>query len=176
MERTFANRVLMVRPASFGANAETAASNVFQSTDASPDALFAARGESVELERGLRDAGVDVLVFDEERDAREGAVSPDACFPNNWFTTHASGRLVLYPMESPSRRREIRSELVDLVMDAVDVREVLDLRHWAERGRFLEGTGSLVLDREAKVAFAALSSRTCEGPLAEWCDAMGTER
>lgn len=176
----------MVRPGAFCANAETAASNVFQARASADDvesgadagALLArAQAEWDGLRAALEAAGVDV-VAEQDRELDGVApgpepLSPDACFPNNWFTTHADGRLVLYPMESPTRRREVRLDFVDRIAAAVGVERVLDLRSHAESGRFLEGTGSLIPDRERRIVFAALASRTDAGLLADWCEALG---
>ena len=96
--------------------------------------------------------------------------APNAVFPNNWFSTHADGTLVLYPMCTPSRRRERDPHLADLlVREHFKVERVVDLSPLETEGRFLEGTGSLVLDRERDMAFAALSPRTTERALNNWC-------
>jgi hypothetical protein len=172
-ESSFAGDVLMVRPAVFDANAETAASNVFQTRGPVPhDALQRARSEWTHLRIELERHGVRVLALDDGH--LDGVPpGPDALFPNNWFSSHADGRLVLYPMESRVRRREARPCFVERLVESTGAREVVDLRHHESRGAFLEGTGSLILDRERRVAFAALSSRTHRAPLAEFCDRLG---
>lgn len=177
----FASAVFMVRPGAFGANAETAESNVFQ---AAPDSvtpshglLVAAQREWDDLRSAIETAGVDVVWVRDDEEAGApvdpSELSPDACFPNNWFTTHRDGRLVLYPMESAARRREVRLSFVDRIAEAVGVREVVDMRVHEKVDRFLEGTGSLIPDRERRVVFAALASRTDASLLDEWCERFG---
>jgi hypothetical protein len=163
----------MVRPACFGWNAETQASNRFQQHDPALAAAGASRAldEFDGLVAALRAAGVEACV------AHDEAVPhcPDAVFPNNWVSFHADGTVVLYPMLAPSRRRERRLEHVWRLEQATGrrVHRVLDLTHHELRGCFLEGTGSLVFDHVARVAYAALSSRTHVAPLEELCEELG---
>lgn len=143
----------MVRPAHFGVNPETVESNVFQARSPDPRTSEAAIREFDRAVETLARAGVSVTVLDDTAEPRK----PDAVFPNNWFSTHEDGTLVLYPMASSSRRAERRAQ--DLV-SRFDVQRIVDLSHWESAGRYLEGTGSLVLDRIARTAYAGLSSRT----------------
>lgn len=174
-----ADTVLMVRPAGFGFNEETAATNAFQQRATGADGRevhSAAVREFDAMVTELRGAGVWVIVAE---DAADGVRRPDAIYPNNWVSFHAgdrsgSGRAVLYPMMSPSRRAEVRREVVEMVGREVGVAwEVVDLTRLAERGVFLEGTGSMVLDRRARVAFAARSPRTTRAGLDAFCTEMG---
>jgi hypothetical protein len=166
----------MVRPACFGYDPETAGSNAFQRR---PDAAEAgalaarARAEVEGLAAALESAGVRVALAEDTPEPPK----PDACFPNNWFTTHADGTLVLYPMEAASRRLEVRPELVEQVAlrEGLAIARELDLRAELLPGEFLEGTGSLVLDRPGRVAYACLSSRTSERALARWAELLGYE-
>lgn len=166
--------VLMIRPARFGANPETAASNAFQRERASggPEVLARARKEFDGLADELRAAGVEVIVI-EDTAAPE---KPDAVFPNNWVSFHAGGTVVLYPLLAPSRRGEVRLEVLDELerRGAFTRRRLVDLRH-GEPGGFLEGTGSLVLDRAARVAYACLSPRTSPEMLARFGRELGYE-
>jgi len=153
--------VLMIRPARFGFNPETAASNALQQPPAAAQRAAvqsAALAEFDAVAATLRAAGVAVYVA---ADAPEPA-KPDAVFPNNWVSFHRDGRVVLYPMQAPSRRAERREELVAEVAHAGGFRVsgTLDLSYREAQGQFLEGTGSLVLDRAARVAYACLSPRT----------------
>jgi hypothetical protein len=165
-----ADAVLMVRPARFGANPETADSNRFQRLDPIADAATTALREFDALARALADAGVEVVVAE---DSPEPA-KPDACFPNNWVSFHADGTVVLYPMMAPSRRAERRRDFVAAVERAGHrVARAIDLSPLEARGEFLEGTGSLVLDRPRRIAYACRSPRTTAGALAEFSAALG---
>ncbi len=171
-----AGAVLMVRPAAFGYNPETAGSNRFQqrSPGIPPAAARAlARSEFDAAARSLRSAGIRVCVAEDTPEPPK----PDAVFPNNWVSFHADGTVVLYPLQAESRRRERRHELIERAAGELGLRlrRTLDLtRHEAE-GRFLEGTGSLVLDRARGIAYACRSPRTHEAVLDEWCRAMDYE-
>lgn len=172
-DRQASHSVLMIRPAAFRSNPETAASNAFQDPDAMPASQAAdeALAEFDAAVQVLRQAGVEVCVVDDT----EQPSKPDAVFPNNWLTTHADGTVVLYPMMAPSRRTEVRRDVVDQLGSkfGFTVRRVLDLSARADDGRYLEGTGSMVLDRRACVAYACRSPRTDEPVLHEFCTAMG---
>ena len=167
-------KLLMVRPASFGFNAETAASNAFQNVvgaDATVEEVAAvAVAEFDGAVATLRRAGVDVMVIDDTKEP----CKPDAVFPNNWIVFHSKPRaVVVFPMEARNRRLERRSDVISMFTHdgTYAVHDAL-LAHEAE-GRFCEGTGSVVLDREARVAFAALSSRTDADVLRQYCEYIG---
>jgi hypothetical protein len=157
--------VLVVRPSAFGRNAETADSNHFQAaSDPSGEAAAAARRELDALAVQLAAAGVRVHAFR----GQTGSDAPDEVFPNNWLSLHADGTAVLYPLLAPSRRRERRPELLDaLRIDGYRIARVVDLTHLENEGQYLEGTGSVVLDRVHRVAYACLSPRTHRQALAE---------
>ena len=166
-EQQTAGAVLMVRPAQFGGNAETAASNFFQRAEkGSIDAAQRARHEFDALALALVGAGVRVHQFAGQR----GAGLPDEVFPNNWLSLHADGTAVLYPMLAPSRRRERRHDILDALVDACGYRidRIVDLTHLEASGAYLEGTGSVVLDRAGRVAYACLSPRTSVTALEEF--------
>jgi len=153
--------VLMIRPVRFGANPETLASNSFQSqqpTLADSAAQRAAAAEFDGLVAALRVAGVTVHVLDDTPEPH----TPDALFPNNWVSFHADGSVVLYPMLAPNRRAERRNDVLEALSASHGFRisRVLDLTAHESRGKFLEGTGSLVLDRVHRVAYACISPRT----------------
>lgn len=157
-----ANAVLMIRPACFGANVETAASNRFQHNGADADAAVIACREFDGLARALVDAGIAVHVVED----RPQPPKPDACFPNNWVSFHADGTAVLYPMMAPSRRAERREEVLTALRTAgFRIARTVDLSGWEARGEFLEGTGSLVLDRCHRTAYACRSPRTTPAAL-----------
>jgi hypothetical protein len=171
-ESQLASAVLMIRPARFESNPETAESNRFQGkTVALPAEQQAAALEEFEaLAAALEGCGISVLRFDDTTEPH----TPDAIFPNNWVSFHADGSVVLYPMEAPSRRQERRPDIIDsLVSDyGYAVRQVIDLSHHEEAGHFLEGTGSMVLDRANHIAYAGLSTRTHLDPLGEFAQRM----
>jgi hypothetical protein len=151
--------VLLIRPAQFGSNAETAASNFFRRSAAeSSDVALRAQHECDALALALTKAGIRVHEFNGQR----GAALPDEVFPNNWLSLHADGTAVLYPMLAPSRRRERRDDILAALKEqhAYRVDRVVDLTPLEQRGEYLEGTGSLVLDRARRVAYACLSPRT----------------
>lgn len=173
-ERQTARAVLMVRPAHFGANPQTASSNFFQTVEASDAGLAErARREFDTLALRLGTAGVRVHQFS----GATAAALPDEVFPNNWLSLHADGTAVLYPMLAPNRRLERRRELLDALADAHGYRiaRVVDLSPLEQRGLFLEGTGSLVLDRPRRTAYACLSPRTHGEALAEFGRALEYE-
>jgi hypothetical protein len=163
-----ADAVLMVRPKAFGYNPDTAATNTFQRDDgAAPDEVQAlAREEFAQLARALSSEGVAVCVAEDSPTPEK----PDAIFPNNWLSFHADGTLVLYPLQGPNRRAERRQEVIDAAVKALDFRvtHLIDLTHHEGEGRFLEGTGSLVLDHVQRVAYACASPRTHPELVAEW--------
>jgi hypothetical protein len=171
-ENQAAPAVLMIRPARFGANPETADSNAFQrSTGADAAIALRARGEFDALVRALRDAGVSVELFED----RAEPAKPDAVFPNNWVSFHGDGRAFLYPLLAESRRPERRPDIVMALQAERGYRltEVTDLSSAEREGRYLEGTGSLVLDRPHRLAYACLSPRTDAHLLAEWVKRLG---
>lgn len=171
-ESQLATAVLMVRPARFESNPQTAASNRFQENpDAAPaEQHAAALREFTNLQKALEASGVRALVFDDTPEPH----TPDAIFPNNWVSFHADGTVVLYPMEAENRRRERRHDIVEALAEEHGflVREIVDLTHHESNGHYLEGTGSLVLDRVNHIAYACLSSRTHLDPLGDFAQRL----
>ena len=171
MEAQSTNTILMVRPANFGYNAETALDNNFQNKP-KIDAEEIKAKALVEFDNAvaeLKSNGVQVLVYEDT----EVPVKPDAVFPNNWLTTHADGTILTYPMSHPIRREEVRQDIIDDLMSKFKVNRDYTMVHYVEDGHFLEGTGSLVLDRTNKVAFACLSPRTSVELLDKWGIILG---
>lgn len=163
-----ANAVVMIRPHRFFPNPETAADNAFQRAVAEnelPEISKAAQREFDAAVETLREAGVAVHVLDDTATPEK----PDAVFPNNWFSTHHDGRVVLYPMYSAARRRERRYDVIDELRKHYCVAGVVDYSSCEEQGHCLEGTGSLVLDHVNKLAYASLSQRTHREVLARFC-------
>jgi len=165
----------MIRPARFESNPLTAQSNRFQGkTDMAPEAQQAAALKEFDALAGtLRDAGIDVVVVDDTSEPH----TPDSIFPNNWISLHADGRLVLYPMEAVNRRSERRTDIIEHLHDKLGllVTEIVDLTAHEDSGHYLEGTGSMVLDRANRIAYACLSSRTQLDPLGDFAQRMNYE-
>ena len=171
MEPQTASTVLLVRPAAFGFNAEAAKSNVFAHASPDSDVHRKALAEFDGLARRLNAAGVEVIIAGDSLEPEK----PDAVFPNNWFSTHCDGTMALYPMASTARRLERRPDEFRKLMGQAgfEVRHVEDLSLHEEQGRFLEGTGSLVLDRPRRRAFASLGPRTSLEVIAEFDRRLG---
>ncbi|MFL2546978.1 MAG: citrulline utilization hydrolase CtlX [Candidatus Rariloculaceae bacterium] len=166
--------VLMVRPESFGSNPQTIESNSCQlPSESDRDLLAAAQREFDTLVATLTDHGVRVVCFDR----RTGGDLPDECFPNNWISLHEDGSIVLYPMMAENRRQERRPEIVAALNAAqgYEVSQQIDLSHHENSGCYLEGTGSVVLDRVNKIAYACSSPRTHEDVLTELATRRGYE-
>ncbi len=166
------HRIVMIRPEGFRKNEQTS-DNSFQAggnLDASEIAELA-REEFDCFVDTLRDHGVDVLEFETEEDAD----TPDAVFPNNWLSFHDNSCAAIYPMKAENRRAERREALIYDVCNAwgLDLDEVLDFTEFETHNRFLEGTGSMVLDRVNKLCYAALSERTDEQAVELWCEQLG---
>lgn len=168
-----ASAVLMVRPAAFGWNPETSGSNTFQAIAPANgrDAAQRAVAEFDALATALTGAGVTVHAFAD----RDDPSCPDAVFPNNWVSFHADGSVVLYPMLARSRRLERRLDVLDGLAQrgACRIERLLDLTRYELQGRYLEGTGSIVFDHLARIAYACLSPRTDAVVLDELCAGLG---
>ena len=175
LESQLASTVLMIRPVRFQQNPLTADSNAFMADidDSAAEQQTHALGEFNSLVEALRDAGIYVIVVDDTPEPH----TPDSVFPNNWVTTHMDGRVLLYPMEAPNRRTERRRDIFDILHDEHGFRisEIIDLSSHEANGHYLEGTGSLVLDRLHHVAYACLSSRTQLDPLGVFAQQMDYE-
>ncbi|MCA9289800.1 MAG: hypothetical protein KDA25_01655 [Phycisphaerales bacterium] len=172
MSQQIAPRVLVIRPASFAFHADAAHSNAFMHAPALDAAALRDRAaaEFDDFVGALADAGVDVLVVEDD----PSLDLPDAVFPNNWISTHADGTVVLYPMATARRRAERRPAVLDAIRAGGGaIRTIVDLSGAEADGRFLEGTGSLVLDRANGVAFAARSPRTHPDLVRDWGARLG---
>lgn len=150
------SKVLMIRPFSFVFNEETALDNYFQKRDYSDDVPKQALIEFDNFVKLLQQSGVEVVVIEDSSIPH----TPDSIFPNNWFSTHQSGDLILYPMFAPNRRSERKEAPLNYLYNLKGVKRVIDLTSLEQSGHFLEGTGSLILDRVNLKGYASLSSRT----------------
>lgn len=158
----------MVEPVGFAANPETADDNAFQRPIEGDveEVRRRAKAEFEAMVETLHEHGVEVEVF-----TPPDTETTDAVFPNNWFSTFDDGTLLLYPMRAPGRRRERRPELVEMLRDRYD--EVIDLSDAEASDRFLEGTGSLVVDESSRIVYASLSSRTDPDLAEQWAKRFG---
>ncbi len=163
------NRLLMIRPTSFRANELTAKDNYFQGTiDASSEELLSrAQAEFDAFVQKLRMVGVQVTVVDAQKEVDV----PDAHFPNNWISFHENGTVALYPMLAENRRLERNEEVLGhLEENGFIIHEIVDYSSAEEEAVFLEGTGSMILDRINRKAYAAHSQRTHEELFIEFCE------
>lgn len=165
-----ASMIVMVRPLTFCSNQETLESNSFQktSTDLTPSEIVSrAQKEFDAFQDVLSSKGITILKYDEV----PGALTPDACFPNNWFCQLPDGRVFVFPMHAKNRRGEVRQDILSRIKKS----DVIDLSPHADRELFLEGTGSLILDHTHKLAYACLSPRTSPFLLKEFSKLSGYE-
>jgi hypothetical protein len=168
MMQQSANGVVMVRPCHFYPNPETAGDNAFQreiAPDEAGDLSKAAQEEFNQAVELLRGAGVTVHVFEDTASPEK----PDAVFPNNWFSTHHDGRVALYPMYSPTRRKERRRDVIDELGKSYRIDALVDYSPYEQRGLYLEGTGSLVLDYINRIAYVSLSKRSDRALVERFC-------
>ncbi|MEQ1736536.1 MAG: arginine deiminase-related protein [Rhodoglobus sp.] len=165
--------VVLIRPHHFASNPETAGDNAFQRTDAgraAADIAKAAYDDATRLAEALEGAGITVHLFEDEDETR-----PDSVFPNNWFSTHAGGRIAVYPMYAPNRRLERRSDVLELLKAQYRVQEVIDYSGLEVDELYLEGTGAMVLDNLNRTAYAVRSHRADPLVLERFCTAFGYE-
>ena len=159
MKKNITNKILMVRPALFGFNEETAINNHYQKKDNKPvqEIQNLALYEFDKMVEKLKKVGIDVKVMQDTKVPH----TPDSIFPNNWFSTHYNNTVVLYPMFAENRRLE-RTENLYTFFDDIDTLNIVDYSYLEKENIFLEGTGSLVLDRKNKKAYCSLSERANE--------------
>ena len=168
------SKVLMVRPVRFGFNEQTAGNNSFQKRGYELSAQDMALEEFDNFVTLLRANNVDVVVVEDTPEPH----TPDSIFPNNWFSTHASGELVLYPMCAPNRRLERKESVLNVIKEIGErgkMRRIVDLTHWESENLFLEGTGSLIFDRKNRIVFACRSPRCDIAVLEDLCEKLDYE-
>ena len=163
------NKILMIRPTSFSYNYETAVNNYYQEKNDIEDFSSISKkvtSEFDEFKLTLERNGVNVYCFAEIPNLR----TPDSLFPNNWISTHKDGLLFLYPMFAENRRRERREDIVDFFVEKFQCSKIINIASlYEDKDEFLEGTGSMVLDRSNKIVYAAISDRTHIKPLSYFC-------
>ena len=160
--------VMMIEPVSFGFNEETATNNYFQQNAHIEDAQTKALNEFHQFVDRLSSHDIDVLVVKDT----PSPVTPDSIFPNNWISIHEEGTMVLYPMFAKNRRMERKQTVIDAVKQTLPIKEVVDFTHFENSNQYLEGTGSMVLDRRNKIAYACISERTDKELFASFCMKM----
>lgn len=160
--------ILMIKPVGFDFNAQTAVNNAFQQKGSNENAQHKAANEFDGFVRTLTDAGVDVMVVHDTPIPH----TPDSIFPNNWISFHHDGSLILYPMYAANRRAERKAQVVAAIASKFEISNYIDFTDAEQQNKYLEGTGSMVLDRENKIAYACLSPRTDKQLFEEWCKRM----
>ncbi len=160
--------ILMVRPYQFYFNQQTASNNFFQSNINIENANGLAISEFDTMVEKLRAHQILVKVVQDTQNPS----TPDSIFPNNWISTHADGTLCLYPMFAENRRAERKLSVIEFLHSNFTIKDVLDLTHFEKQGKFLEGTGSMVLDHQNKIAYGCLSERLDKEAFISWCDKM----
>ena len=174
MSKQYTSNLMMVRPASFQFNYETAVSNAFQKSldGLSPEEIKQKAIEEFDAYVAkLRENKINVTVI---QDTDEPA-KPDAIFPNNWISMHENGSIFLYPMNTENRRLEIRPEIIEELKTSFVVKEITNLTTSVKDHKFLEGTGSIIFDHLHKIAYACLSPRTDKELFIHYCDMIGYE-
>jgi hypothetical protein len=162
------SHLLMIQPVQFGFNHQTAVNNAFQQNSGQP-VQQAALIEFNDFVNKLRAEGVNVLVVEDTLEP----YTPDSIFPNNWISFHEDGSIVLYPMYAANRRAERKQTVLDAINKHFKVNRTISYTEAEDKEVFLEGTGSMVLDRTNKIAYACISERTHYSLLTEWCNQMG---
>jgi hypothetical protein len=160
--------ILMVRPFQFYFNQQTAANNFFQSNINIENSNELAIAEFDAMVEQLRTHKIKVQVVQDTKDPS----TPDSIFPNNWFSTHAGGTLCLYPMYAENRRAERKLSVIDFLQKNYKIENLLDLTDLEKEGKFIEGTGSMVLDHQNKISYGCLSERLDKEAFTYWCNKM----
>ncbi|WP_374361080.1 citrulline utilization hydrolase CtlX [Cloacibacterium sp.] len=163
--------VLMIEPAAFGFNAETAQNNYFQINSENAETQTKALQEFNNFEEKLRSKGINVITVKDTLETH----TPDSIFPNNWISMHSDGTIVLYPMCAVNRRWERRNDVLEMLQKDFKVKEIVDLSASENEGKFLEGTGSMIFDHDNKLAYGSVSLRLDEKLFREFCEKFGFE-
>jgi len=162
------SHLLMIEPVQFNFNAETAVNNSFQVNSKDLFAQEKAEKEFHEFINKLRKNGIDVTVVKDSAEPH----TPDSIFPNNWISFHADGSICLYPMFAQNRRLERKQSVIEAIKNKFLVNQTIDFTGFESQSLFLEGTGSMVLDRDNKIAYACISPRTDKKVLDDFCQKM----
>jgi len=162
------NSILMIRPINFGYNEETALDNHYQIKDSIiKNSNESAQNEFDNMVKNLKQNGISVHVFQDD----ENDYTPDSIFPNNWISFHENGDVGLYPMYAKNRRLERKPEVLEfLENEGFVVSNIVDYSSAESENKFLEGTGSMILDRENRIAYCSISNRSDEDLFIEFCE------
>ena len=163
--------VLMIEPAAFGFNAETAQNNYFQVNSENAETQNRALQEFNNFVEKLRNKGINVIIVKDTLEPH----TPDSIFPNNWISMHSDGTVVLYPMCAVNRRWERRNDILEILKRNFSVKEIIDFSAPENDGKFLEGTGSMIFDHDNKLAYGSVSLRLDEQLFREFCEKFGFE-
>jgi hypothetical protein len=163
------SHILMIRPSHFDFNKETAVNNSFQINSGDQLVPVKALQEFDQFVKILQAQEIDVTIVQDTPEP----YTPDSIFPNNWVSFHSDGTICLYPMFAENRRKERKQTVLKQIRSKFELRNTVDFTEQEERQRYLEGTGSMVLDREHKIAYACISIRTDENVLQQFCEEMG---
>ena len=163
--------VLMIEPAAFGFNAETAQNNYFQVNSENAETQTKALQEFNNFVEKLRSKGINVITVKDTLEPH----TPDSIFPNNWISMHQDGTVVLYPMCAVNRRWERRNDILEILKRNFSVKEIIDFSAPENDGKFLEGTGSMIFDHDNKIAYGSVSLRLDEQLFREFCEKFGFE-
>ena len=163
--------VLMIEPAAFGFNAETAQNNYFQVNSENAETQNRALQEFNNFVEKLRSKGINVITVKDTLEPH----TPDSIFPNNWISMHSDGTVVLYPMCAVNRRWERRNDILEILKRNFSVKEIIDFSAPENDGKFLEGTGSMIFDHDNKLAYGSVSLRLDEQLFREFCEKFGFE-
>lgn len=171
MDKQTANTILMIEPVAFTYNTQTAVNNFFQQqTSDTSNSQMLALAEFQNMVKTLRENGIKVISVKDTLEPH----TPDSIFPNNWITFHKDGRVALYPMFAENRRVERREDILDFLQkEGFNYNDILDYSQEEKSNKFLEGTGSMVLDRVNKIAYASLSPRTDKEVFLKFCKDFG---
>ncbi|MEH6306523.1 arginine deiminase-related protein [Olivibacter sp. CPCC 100613] len=163
------SHIMMIKPVNFKYNEETAVNNRFQQATKDIDVQKLALIQFDKMLALLENNNVNVQVFEDTLET----YTPDSIFPNNWISFHEDGSIVLYPMFSKNRRKERRQDIIDILSNKYELKNTVDLTYFEQKDLFLEGTGSMILDRQNRVTYMCTSARSSTKILYEFCKNLG---
>ncbi len=163
--------LMLIRPANFGYNPETALTNSFQKDLDLPEIKKRSLKEFDRFTEQLKAVNIQTIIIEDT----DNPAKPDAVFPNNWISFHPDGKVILYPMQAVNRRLERRTDILNKLREEFEISEVIDLTRYENERKFLEGTGSVVFDHSNRIAYASLSPRTDYDVLVKVCSMIGYE-